>query len=90
MILHRNQKSFFFSVVYKGLKKYICIYKKQKGHSIEENQQRKSSFFHLFKELMQKFVTLPTKEKGKATMNEWETMTLTNFELYTVDIKRLG
>ena len=45
------------------------LYREQKGHSIEENQQ---AFFHLFKEHMKKFVALLTKEKGKTAINEWE------------------
>ena len=42
-----------------AFKRYICIYKKQKWHSIEEN------FFHLFKEQMKTFFALVTKEKEK-------------------------
>ena len=45
------------------------LYREQKGHSIEENQQ---AFFHLFKEHMKKFVALLTKEKGKTAINERE------------------
>ena len=30
-----------------AFKGYICIYKEQKGYSIEENQQSVSSFFSL-------------------------------------------
>ena len=28
-----------------AFKRYICLYKEQKGHSFEENEQRVSSFF---------------------------------------------
>ena len=49
LILHRNQKGFLLSSVYKHLKAfqsiYICMYKKWKGHLIEENQQWASSSF---------------------------------------------
>ena len=45
MILHKNQKGFPLSPVYKHLKGIICIYKEQKGHPTEENQQYVISFF---------------------------------------------
>ena len=57
------------------------------GHPAEENQQQVSSFFktNLFKQWMKKFVALLTEEK-RIRMNG-KMMTLTFFELYTVDIK---
>ena len=74
MILHKNQKGFPLSPVYKHLKGIICIYKEQKGHPTEENQHYVISFFsNLFKKWMKKFVELITKEKWKIAMNEWDT-----------------
>ena len=51
------------------------MYKEQKWHPVEENQQHISSFFlkiNMFQEWMKKFVALLTKEKGLMTKNEWE------------------
>ena len=53
-----------------AFKRYLCIYKEQKGHSIEENQQRISSFFHLFKEFC--CITNKGKRKnGYEWMGKW-------------------
>ena len=76
-----------------AFKRYVCIYKEQKGHSIEENQQSISSFFSSSSSSRQ--TCLKNEEiccitnKGKVDKNEWE-MTLTFFELYTVYMKKLG
>ena len=51
---------------------YLCIYKEQKWHSVDENLRHITSFFSPVKEQMKKLVELLTKEKGKSGMNEWE------------------
>ena len=62
----QKSEKFPFRRSLQAFERYIFIYKKQKGHSIEENKQHKSSFFPLFKKQIKKFVALLTKEKGKA------------------------
>ena len=85
MILHRYQKGFPQSNL-QAFKRYICIYKEQKGHQVEGNQQRISKYFfstiNLFKERNKKFVTLLTKEKWLRMSGKM--MTLTFFELRAV------
>ena len=56
-----------------AFKTYICIYKDQKEHPTEDNQQRVSSFFKKQTCLkILKFAVLLTKEKTNTAMNEWE------------------
>ena len=74
-------KQFSFKSSLQAFKRYIGIYKEQKGHSIEEN------FFHLFKEQMKTFFALITKKKEKWLWMNGKMMTLKNFKLYTVDLK---
>ena len=54
-----------------AFKRHACIYKEQKGHSIEENQQQVISFF--FSCWKSKWISwITNKAKGETAMNEWE------------------
>ena len=68
----QRSKGFSSQSSLQAFKRYTCIYKEQKGHSIKENQQHISSFFHLFKDQIKKCVALLTRTKGKTAMSEWE------------------
>ena len=68
-------KKVFFPVYFTSVWR-VCLHIQgtKRAHDWRKQATRKFLFFktNLFKEWMKKFVALLRKEKGKATMNEWE------------------